>query len=209
MTNFEAAVELSLNKWVASLPTDFALPEPTESYKQGTAKLIDKMRGDRYHKFTRSTARAILIAAIIMAIATAALAATVGKEFIVQQFEKYSTYSVVDASNVEEVEDISIGYIPEGFEYADSIITDDFRLLSYERKNDWINICKSKIFDQPKFETEHKNYEIIKVNRYDAVLFENPKSNYIGLIYNNGKHVFTLEGNISKDELIRVAENIT
>ena len=33
--------------------------------------------------------------------------------------------------------------------------------------------------------------------------------NYIGLTWNDGEYQYTLEGNISLDELIAIAENIT
>ena len=208
MSNFEAAVEMSLNSWVASFPTEFDLPEPTEAYKKDIAKLMDKMRGDRYHKLTRNAARVILIAAIIMAIATATIAATVGRAFIVQKFKDHSTYSVSDTSGVKDVDDIKIGYIPEGFEltYSDNSTTDNGYV--YEKDNSWINIRKAEINDETNFETEHKNIEKTSINHHDAILFENPDSNYFGIIWNDGTFIFTVEGNISKEKLISVAESI-
>ena len=208
MTNFEAAVEMSLNNWIASLPTEFSLPEPTEAYKKGTVRLMDKMRGDRYHRFTRNTARAILIAAIIMAIATVTLAATVGREFIVQKFSNYSTYNVVDTSNVKDPDDIEIGYIPEGFDLDSKEIMDISQFYSYSNNNEWINIYKRKINYELTFETEHKNSETININAFEGIYYKNPDLNFSGIIWNNGTFVFTVEGNIPKEGLIKVAENI-
>ena len=169
MNNFEAAVELSMNNWVASLPTEFDLPEPTEEYKKNIAKLMDKMRGDRYHRLTRSTARAILIAAIILAIATVTFAATVGREFIVQKFGTYSTYSVVDDSNAKLVADINIGYIPEGFELTYKDDLDTYIGYSYENGNDWVNVYKTLIDASMAFDTEYyngKKYQLQVLKEY-------------------------------------------
>jgi hypothetical protein len=207
MTNFEAAVELSLNNWVATLPTEFDLPEPTEAYKKGIAKLLDKMRGDRYHKFTRKTARIILIAAIIMAIATVTLAATVGREFIVQKFSNFSRYSVVDSSNIKSVEDIEIGYIPEGFELTNKETSKNKYYLNYFNEDKWISIYKSKIDSRIDFDTEYKNKERIRINGFEGVYFEDNDS-INGLMWNNGHYIYQLDSNISKEELIKIAENV-
>lgn len=209
MTNFEAAVKLSLNNWVDSFPTEFDLPEPTEEYKKNIAKLMDKMRGDRYHKLTLNTARAILIAAIIMAIATVTLAATVGKDFIVQKFKDHSTYSVVNVSDVKNVGDIEIGYIPEGFENNKNISNESFQLLSFSDNTHWINVWKKRMTYELTYETEHKTEEYIKINEYKGIYYENSNSHYSGIIWNDGKFIYTIEGDIAKEELIKIAENIT
>ena len=41
-TNFEKAVELSLNKWVESLDADKPLPEPSEKYKKAMKEILSK-----------------------------------------------------------------------------------------------------------------------------------------------------------------------
>ena len=209
MSNFEAAVEMSLNNWVASFPTEFDLPEPTEEYKKVIAKLMDKMRGDRYHKLTRSAARAILIAAIILAIATATIAATFGREFIVQKYKEYSTYSVVDTSNIKDVDDIEVGYIPKGFSLSKKEIIDSSLVYSYKNGDKWFSIYKSKIYHEMSFDTEYKNSEKIKTDNFEGVYYENPNTNYSGIIWNNGVFNYTVEGKTSKEELIKIAENIT
>ena len=209
MSNFEAAVEMSLNNWVASFPAEFDLPQPTEKYNRGIAKLMDKMRGDRYHKLTRSAARAILIAAIIMAIATIAIAATVGRDFIVQKFHDYSTYSVMDSSGVKDVEDIHIGYIPEGFELEYKNISKTEDAYVFNNKQSWINIKKIIIDTEIKFDTEHSSERIIKIGLFEGVLFKDLEYNYSGITFNNGSFIITVEGNIAETELIKIAESIS
>ena len=209
MTNFEAAVELSLNNWVKSLPTEFDLPEPTEEYKKNIAKLFDKMRGDRYHKLTRSAVRAILIAAILLALATAVLAATVGREFIIEKFSDFSTYNVVDTSNVKGVDGIEIGYIPQGFECDTTEETDYSVLCIYENNNEWISVYKAKIDSKIEFDTEYNNKEEVKINGVEGVYYKDDSMGCSGIVWNDGNYIYQLESNISKEELIKIAENIT
>ena len=209
MSNFEAAVEMSLNNWVASFPTEFDLPEPTEEYKKVIAKLMDKMRGDRYHKLTRSAARAILIAAIILAIATATIAATFGREFIVQKYKEYSTYSVVDTSNIKDVDDIEVGYIPKGFSLSKKEIIDSSLVYSYKNDDKWINIYKTQIYHEMSFDTEYKNSEKLETASFSGIYYTDDNLNYSGIIWNNGFYMYNIEGTISKEELTKIAENIT
>ena len=209
MNNFEAAVELALDEWIASLPTEFDLPEPTESYKKGIEKLMDKMRGDRYHRLTRSAARAVLIAAILLAIATITLAATVGREFIVEKFSNFSSYTVVDDSDVEGVEDINIGYIPKGFELVSKEGKKYLQSYVYYNNNKWISIYKSKISDDITFDTEYKNSESLTINGIEGIYFNDKDLNYSGVVWNNGSHIYLITGNITKDQLIKIAESIT
>ena len=208
MTNFEAAVELSLNNWVASFPTEFDLPKPTQEYEKGIAKLFDKMRGDRYHRFTKNTARIILIAAILLAIATVTLAATVGREFIVHKFSNFSTYSVVDETDVDDVNDIVVGYIPEGFKLDNKIGEKSFINYTYSNNNDWISIYKTKIDSKIEIDTEYKNIEYLTINGFE-VIYYNDNSDFNGIVWNNGYFIYRVQGNIYKDELIKIAESIT
>lgn len=209
MTNFEAAVELSFNNWVASLPTEFDLPEPTQAYKEGIAKLMDKMRGDRYHKFTRNTARVILIAAILLAIATVTLAATVGREFVVKNFSNFSVYSVVDSSNNKNVEDIEIGYMPDGFELVSKESTKNKCYLNYFNEDKWISVYKTTIETDLAFDTEYKNKENIRINAFDGIYYKDDNLNFSGIVWNNGYYIYKVDGTISKEELLKTAENIT
>lgn len=208
MSNFEAAVELSLINWVASLPTEFDLPEPTEAYKKGIAKLMDKMRGDRYHRLTRSTARALLIAAIIIALATVVFAATVGRDFIVQKFDDYSTYDVVDTSGIKNIDNLKIGYIPDGFELTSKYDSGVQFFYIYQNGNEWINVFKAHIDTNVTYDTEYYNEEKIITSSFEGIYYEDNNLNFSGIIWNNGNFIFRIEGNISKEELIKIAKNI-
>ena len=67
MTTFEKAVQLSLETWVDSLPepNDIPMYEFSKRHNRKMKRLINKMRGDRYHLLT-STEERVLNAVIML-----------------------------------------------------------------------------------------------------------------------------------------------
>ena len=69
MTTFEKAVQLSLETWVDSLPepkpNDIPMYEFSKRHNRKMKRLINKMRGDRYHLLT-STEEKIVYAVITL-----------------------------------------------------------------------------------------------------------------------------------------------
>lgn len=67
MTTFEKAVQLSLETWVDSLPEPNDKPtyEFSKRHNKKMKRLMNKMRGDRYHLLT-STEEKIVYAVIML-----------------------------------------------------------------------------------------------------------------------------------------------
>ena len=59
------------------------------------------------------------------------------------------------------------------------------------------------------FDTEQKNSEKININAYEGVFYENPSSKYSGIIWNDENYIFNVEGNVSKEELIKIAKGVS
>ena len=57
------------------------------------------------------------------------------------------------------------------------------------------------------FDTEHYDPEIIKINGIDAVYYRSDY-NEKGIIFNDGNYIYMIEGNIEKDELVQIAQNV-
>ena len=66
MDKFESAARAALFEWADSIPEEFESFEHSEKYDKAIARLFDKMRDGRYHRFTRTTARVILAAAVLL-----------------------------------------------------------------------------------------------------------------------------------------------
>ena len=206
MSNFEKAAALSLQDWVDTLPKETEKYEHTPEYEKAIQKLFDKMRRNKFHKLTRKTARAILIAAILLLIATVALASTVGKDFVIKHFGSYATYEVVNNEKGEKVDGINIGYIPEGFEQTDYQQLKDMIVVVYEYNNYHIDISKITIESKESYNLEKINHETIENSGIEYIYYEDEVNK--GIVWNNGEYSYTISGNITKNELLKIAESI-
>lgn len=118
MNNLGTALQLDLFKELDSLPTEFEEYEHSEKYNKNINRLFDKMRGDKYHRFTKKATTIILVAAILFALVVAGFAATVGRDFVIKTFSDHFAYSVVDKEGKKKVTELNVGYIPAGFAYV-------------------------------------------------------------------------------------------
>ena len=207
MDNFEAALRISYENWIDSIPDD---PEPFEhskKYDKEIQKLCDKMRNDKLHTFTRRTARTLLIAAILLLIATVAFASTVGRDFIIRHFDGFATYSVTDTSNAKDIDDLTLNYIPEGFELTYNKTAPLVINYSYQYDDKWFNISKLIIFTDATFDIDYTYEKEFEKNGIVYHYFNKDNLN-TGVIWNNGDFQFILYSNLDENELLKIAENI-
>lgn len=206
MTNFEKACLLSCEEWVNTLSTidDFQF---SKSYERKMKKLFNKMRNDKYHRFTTNTVKVLVAAAIIMSIATTAFAIPTTREYIFNHFKNYAVYTVADVDKAEKVDSISIGYLPEGFNKVHEDITNDRITIGYEREDDWIKVEKVKIDFSVYKDNEYNNYETVQINGVDYICSVNDDGN-TEVIWNNGEYVYSIYSSLNMNNLLTIAENL-
>lgn len=206
MTNFEKACLLSCEEWVNTLSTidDFQF---SKSYERKMKKLFNKMRNDKYHRFTTNTVKVLVAAAIIMSIATTAFAIPTTREYIFNHFKNYAVYTVADVDKAEKVDSISIGYLPEGFNKVHEDITNDRITIGYEREDDWIKVEKVKIDFSVYKDNEYNNYETVQINGVDYICSVNDDGN-TEMIWNNGEYVYSIYSSLNMNNLLTIAENL-
>lgn len=206
MTNFEKACLLSCEEWVNTLSTidDFQFSKP---YERKMKKLFNKMRNDKYHRFTTNTVKVLVAAAIIMSIATTAFAIPTTREYIFNHFKNYAVYTVADVDQAEQIEPISVGYLPDGFvqSYEDSAL--DRKTIFYENGNEWIYIDKYRLDSTVFKDNEYNNYETVQINGVDYICSVNDDGN-TEIIWNNGEYVYSIYSNVNMNELLTIAENL-
>lgn len=206
MTNFEKACLLSCEEWVNTLSTidDFQF---SKSYERKMKKLFNKMRNDKYHRFTTNTVKVLVAAAIIMSIATTAFAIPTTREYIFNHFKNYAVYTVADVDKAEQIEPISVGYLPDGFvqSYEDSAL--DRKTIFYENGNEWIYIDKYRLDSTVFKDNEYNNYETVQINGVDYICSVNDDGN-TEIIWNNGEYVYSIYSNVNMNELLTIAENL-
>ena len=209
MTPLEEACNISLKRWVDSLPDDIEPYQFSKKHERRMKIIFNKMRGGRYHYLTTKSTVVLVAAILIFAMAITAIAIPYTREFIIEKFFDHSTYTVV-GGEYSEIGDIEIGYIPEGFEKVDEFI--DKRLIRMSFKSnitdDWFDIKAMQNSTQVLFNTEKYQETIIEHNSTKYVSYYDKELKHNGLIWNNGPFTYRIAGSININEQLKIAESI-
>jgi len=103
-------------------------------------------------------------------------------------------------------DDITLEYVPMGFEMTDSYSTRQKVFLTFTSGEKYFQIVISDINSNSSIDTENGTIEKADVNGYEAVYTTNKNIN--ALIWHNNELVFRIAGNIPKEEILKIAENI-
>jgi hypothetical protein len=203
MSNFEQACLLSCHDWVNTFDycSEF---EFSKSFEKKIDVLFDKMRKDRYHVFTKRTLKTLVIAAIILSFATTVFAVPNTREYIIKKFSNHSSYAVVDDSNFEKVIDLDVEYVPDGFDKNNEFYSDYLITVDYKNGEQWFSIRKCTLNSNANFDTESYKVEKYIVDEITYNVYQT-ETNVYGVIWNDGEYIYTIDGNVSKDELMKIA----
>jgi len=103
-------------------------------------------------------------------------------------------------------ETIELAYIPEGFAVESSNSSDQDLKLSFSKENRFFYLVVKPVEWALSINTEDAETERLLINGAEAFYSEN-NSVHI-LVWHNDSYSFTLAGNIEKNEIISIAENI-
>lgn len=102
--------------------------------------------------------------------------------------------------------DIAFGYVPEGFELIDARQKKENIHIRYASGENYFQILRGDLSGNYNVDTENGTYENIKIDGLEAVYFTNPNINSV--VWNDSYYIYIITSNISKEELIKIAENI-
>ena len=200
------------------LPTDEALNEAYSLPEKAQKKF------DRLHKAqTRGISVRTMIARRAAIIAITALAVVFGglmlqpdiragvSHIVVQQFEKFNLFQHDENGKAKQfvsLDDVSIDYLPEGYELEWEMVDETRRSYYYINENHdlLISVLYSELSDIS-LDNEH-DYEIKYINQREMhVSYDNLTQS--GAIIIPGEIItISIAGNISKEEMLAVAQNI-
>ena len=208
MSKLARACELSLNDWFATFPDEIPEAEHSKKHEKWKKTLFNKMRNDRYHRFTTKTVKVMWIAATLCALLFTAFVVPSSREFIVDHFEIFSRYKLTESNNNAINGEITVGYIPEGFKLTNEqksarTVMNDY----YNSNGEFFTISKYSSSIEVDLDTETGNIENFTVNNkvYSYYVDKN-NNNY--LVWNVNDYVYRINGTISKDELLKIAETV-
>lgn len=207
MTKFEQACLLAFEDWADDIPDDLPEPEYSEKHKRWVKKLFNKMRGDRYHRFTTNTVKVMLVAAVLSALLLTAFVIPSSREFIIDKFHNYSTYKLTEDNGNSVNGEITVGYIPEGFELESSVVHSRTVYYKYVLNDKCFTVYKQTSATQIEFDTENiamKEFEFNDIlYTYGTDIHENSN-----IVWSKNDYVYRIDGNVSIDELIKIAKNV-
>ena len=208
MNNFEKACEMSLNDWLATIPEIVPEAEYTKNHEKWKRKLFNKMRDNRYHRFTTKTVKVLMIAAVLSALLLTAFVIPSSREYIIDNFDIFSRYQLTESNDNSVNGEITVGYIPEGFELKNKQVYSKFVSYDYsDIDGRFITISKTASSIKVEFDTEIGNVENIVIDDKQYTYFVD-KNSFCYLVWNNNDYVYQIHGLISKVEMIKIAEAV-
>lgn len=200
MSNFEEACALSCEEWVNSLPDDVHF-DFSPKFEKEMSILIDKMRNDKYHRFTKKTMTTLIIAAIILSFATTVFAVPSTRDYITKKFKDHFLYTVTDIDEVEAVNNLVIDDIPYGFIKTDEDHSEINIYEKYSNEDLWFTVFKSPIDSFINYDNSEQ--EVLTIDNIEYVVYHNDLTT--GIIWNNSFYTYRIIGNIEKEKLIEIA----
>lgn len=208
MSKLARACELSLNDWYATFPDVIPEAECSKKHEKWKKNLFNKMRDDHYHRFTTKTIKVMLIAATLSALLLTAFVIPSSREFIIDNFDIFSRYKLTESNNNAVNGEITVGYIPEGFKLTNEQESARTMMNDYYNSNgEFFIISKSSSSTEVDLDTEIGITERVIVNNISYSYYVD-KENYNYLVWTKNDYVYHVNGTISKDELLKIAETV-
>ncbi len=210
MSKFAEACVSSYENWEKSFPDINSIPDPLYSKKhiREMNKLFDRMRGNTYHRFTRKASRAILVAALVTALILCAFAVPSSRKYVVERRDGSSIFSITEHKSDNAVTYLEVGYIPEGYKLVNE--TEHLAHFSkdYESADgNELSVSKSASSMGIGLNTEGGSVEEMVVGNTTYFYVTN-SFNRNAVTWTKNDYIYIVLGNIPKEELIKIAENL-
>lgn len=208
MSKLAEACVLSFNEWIETYPEIMPVAERSEKHEKWKKNLFDKMRNDRYHRLTSKTIKVMLVAAIICALLLSAFVFPSSRETIVEEFDIFSTFKITKDNNNRINNDIIVGYIPDGYEYTETMFIEKQVINTYyNEKRELLSITKSSSSSIVAYDNENSTSKEVYISDVKYVFCEGESGNN-SLTWTKNDYVYRISGFIDYDELIRISINV-
>lgn len=208
MTNLAKACELSLNDWLETFPNIIPEAECSKKHEKWKKNLFNKMRDDRYHRFTTRTIKVMLVAAILCALLLTAFVIPSSREFMLDKFDIASRYKITENNKNYVDGEITVGYIPDGYKIKSIEQYSKYLINIYQSDNgEFFTIFKNSSSMEVHFDTENYATEEITVddNKY---IYCQGNLNMNNLIWTKNDYVYRISGLLSLEELLKIAKDV-
>lgn len=194
------------------------IPEPDEDvtfsaeHEAAMHKLFmaerKRLRRKKWVSYSKRAACIILVLAILSGITVFSVEAWRVKflNFVFHTEEPNTDFNFSSPDTSFQNDEITLGYIPEGFTLAEDHSTETSVELFFDTDEQYFSISINSIDSNFSIDTENGSIEHITVNGVEAIFTSNHNIN--ALVWHTQDYSFTILGNISKEDIIKIAENI-
>ena len=208
MSKFAKACVLSFEEWAATIPEDLPEPEFSKRHIKRMNILLNKMRGDVYHHFTTKTIKIILVAAVLLALLMTAFVFPSSRDSFIDNFNIASRYQMTKENKNSVPNEITVGYIPEGFELESNENLSKYLIFKYSNSNgNSFTIYKASSSTEIYFDTEAQITEKIIIENTTYLYYVNVNG-LSGIIWTENDYIYRINGSISQEELINIAKTV-
>lgn len=185
--------------------------EFSDEHKKKMEKLFKKQKRTPIKSYLR---RILAIAAVLIVVSSISIASVQAWRIRFLNFIMHISESNTELrykendteGNSYSAEDVNLEYVPSGFKLSESRNNNGKIHLRFENEDLTFSLYIRQIDSTLNVDTEDATAKEIKLNGKDAFLTE--KGDIISLLWNNEMNSFTLSGNLSEDEIVKIAENI-
>lgn len=209
----DQAAERAAEHLGQSLPDSEEPVEFSAEHEEKMQRLFKQERAKRRRKNTMKYAK---IAACLLAVLIVGAGITISSvdawrvKFMNYVFDFSQPNTDISFSEQEGTEykdeEITLGYVPSGFALTEKEGDRQSFTLLFTSENQYFHILLEGVDSKFSLDTEQSSEEKTTVNGYEATYTANQNIN--SLIWHNSKYVFTIYGNISKEEIFKIAEKI-
>ena len=98
-----------------------------------------------------------------------------------------------------------MNYIPSGFELTEKKKSRRGGTFIYKNGESYISYTYTKVDVESSVDTENGTVEAMVINGMEAVYITTPSIN--SLVWHDGENTFVITATISKEEIVKIAEN--
>lgn len=208
MSKLAQACELSFNDWLATFPDVIPEAERSKRHDRWKKNLFDKMRDDHYHIFTTKTIKVMWIAAIISMMLLTAFVIPSSREYILDNLDEFSRYKITENNKNSVAGEITVGYIPDGFELENFEFFSKHVTFKYSSEDGkFFTIFKYASSMEVNFDTENYVSEEFVVDSIKYIYCQGNDS-VNNLIWIKNDYVYKLDATFEKEELIKIAKTV-
>ncbi|MBQ7637826.1 MAG: DUF4367 domain-containing protein [Clostridia bacterium] len=198
-----AALELAeSDSLAASSAPEFI---PSERFKRNMKRLLPHVKNNKYRALT-TTARVILVAALIALLAVSVAAKKYIEKYLLVDHGTYSEY-IIGKSNGKIDEELAYGYIPERFSLVKDIKNREFNSLEFSSvSGETLLLKKYAEYDHIEINTENRITKEFVLDGTDYLIWGSEK--HLSIIWKKYGFLYIVSGNVTENELIEICMDV-